>query len=173
MTIMGSIEEATLAGLAVRTCLARPPLEALLPAVAGDHVVAERLKLTLEHLTAIGTLSEAERDSLLAYVTTGALPSVPAGPSLLTVGTVLISTVLSLHDADAESLFGGPLSALGHVMDAAAAGAVLGGGLGALACAAIAAMQVTQGIKSLGAEISIDAVRGIKSGIKSGLGIKS
>jgi hypothetical protein len=170
---MGSIEEATLAGLAVRTCVTRPPLEALLATPVHDDTMAEQLKLSLEYLAATGTVSEAERDSLHAYVTTGSLPNVPSGPSVLTVGTVLISTVLYLHNAGDESLFGSPLSALGHVMDAASDGALLGGQLGALACAALAAMRVLQGIKSLRTETSIDAVRGIKSGIKSGFGIKS
>lgn len=172
---MTSIEDATRLGLAVQAVLARPPIDPLLDPQIPTEVVRQRLQLSLEFLHTLGVLAETDNAAIQKYLSHDTPPEPPAGPDLLTVGIVLICVVLYLHDAGHESLFGGPLPALHHVVEAATVGALHGGLDAARACAAVAAMQVLPaGVKSSGLEISAFAVAGVKSGIKSSIhGVKS
>jgi hypothetical protein len=170
---MTTFEDATELGFAVRGFLARPPIDALLDPSLPDEVLKQRLDMSLHHLEKLDALTEYEATALRDYVTHGELPASPSGPALLTVGSTLITVVLFLHAVGPGSLFGGMLQGLDHVVDATLDGKLHGGDDAAVTCAAIATTQVLQGLKSVVAEVDPFAVTGLKSGLKSALGLKS
>jgi|1186.fasta_scaffold184154_2 hypothetical protein len=170
---MTTLEDATKLGLAVQGFLARPPIDPLLDPSAPTEVMRQRLELRLYQLEKLGAISSEEGTALRDYVRHGELPAPPSGPALLTVGSTLITVVLFLYAVGPGSLFGGMLPGLDHVVDATLDGKLHGGDEAALTCAAIAATQVLQGLKSVAAEVSEVAVLGLKDGLKSAYGLKS
>jgi hypothetical protein len=170
---MTTFEDATELGFAVKGFLARPPIDALLDPPVPPEVLKQRLDLSLHHLEKLGAITGDEGETLRDYVSHGKLPAAPSGPSLLTVGSTLITVVLFLHAVGPGSLFGGMLQGLDHVVDATLDGQLHGGSDAAVTCASIATTQVLRGLKSVTVEVDVFAVTGLKSGLKSALGIKS
>jgi hypothetical protein len=167
---MACLDDATRLGLAVQAFLAHPPIDPLLDPPIPEEIIRQRLQLSVEFLQTIGVLSETENTAIQKYLAHDTLPEPPSGPDLLTTGIVLTSIVLYLHDVSAGSLFGGPLPALHHVVEAATGGALHGGPQAAQACAAIAAMHVLRGVKSSHPEFSAFTVTGVKSAIRNSIG---
>jgi hypothetical protein len=170
---MTTFEDATELGFAVKGFLARPPIDALLDPALPTEVVKQRLEMSLFHLEKLDALTSYEATALRDYVRHGKLPPPPSGPALLTVGSTLITVALFLYAVGPGSLFGGMLQGLDHVVDAALDGKLHGGDDAAVTCAAIATTQVLQGLKSIAVEVDAFAVTGLKSGLKSALGIKN
>ncbi|GAB2801581.1 hypothetical protein GCM10027176_02200 [Actinoallomurus bryophytorum] len=170
---MTTFEDATELGFAVKGFLARPPIDALLDPSLPEDVLKQRLEMSLHHLEKLDAVTEPEATAIRDYIRHGKLPAPPSGPALLTVGSTLITVVLFLHAVGPGSLFGGMLQGLDHVVDATLDGRLHGGNDAAVTCAAIATTQVLQGLKSVVVEVDTFAVTGLKSGLKSALGLKS
>ena len=160
-----TVDDATRLGLAVLGFLGTPPVD---PLVSSTDTAArrERIGLSLQYLEAVDLLTPAQGSALRDFVSTGTTPPAPDGPPLLTVGGVLVSTVL--HLPDGEGLFGDAIAALGHVVDASIGGYAHGGAWAALCCSCIAAMHVMQGIKDAHPTTSLEAIAGIKDGLRNG-----
>jgi hypothetical protein len=169
---MATLEDATKLGLAVQAFLARPPLDPLLDPGIPATVLRQRLTAQLHYLETLHVLSPHGLKPLMTYVENGTLPEPPAGPALLNTEVLLTSVVLFLHDIGPGSLFGDMPLALSYVVDAAVDGALHAGPDGSVTCAAIATSQVLLGLKSVSAEVSETAVKGLKSALFAARGLK-
>jgi hypothetical protein len=169
---MATIEDATKLGLAVQAFLARPPLDPLLDAHIPTDLLRHKLTAQLWFLETRDVLTAPEGTTLRDYVQDGTLPEPPSGPVLLTPGVLLTSVVLFLHAVGPGSLFGDMPLALSHVVDATVDGALHAGQDGALTCASIATTQVVQGLETVEAQVSDNAVKVLRDALYAAHGMK-
>jgi hypothetical protein len=135
-----TIDEATALGFAVHGYLNMPELGSELAAAVPAEARIAALMRTVEHLQAIGLVSEAQRNAIHGLLFDGVAPAAAEASDPRTVGSVLITTA-QRYPYQASTV-PDVYAALAAVADAAVEGQAHGGPWAALCCAAVAAVDV-------------------------------